>query len=125
MKQTGSPILLQAEYGPQAPIYADAIELDQGIFELFFIYENTGYHFQVTGTVPSNGYSFITSFDFRINSGLNPFMAGMSSTLSNPPSWVHALYISDTFVLAFAGDYLYSYDRASQDWEQKGLIPCP
>ena len=83
------------------------------------------YYFDVTGTPPGLIYTYQHTFDIRINSGLNPFSASTGSPMVAPPAWIHALYISDDLVVAFAGDHVYDYTISDGHWTEKSLIPCP
>ena len=123
--ETSSPIPLQTEYGPQAPLTVDAAEFDESSRRLYLIEGNTVYYFDVAGTPPTLSYSFLGTFDFRVNSGSNPFSAGPGSPMATPPAWVHALYISDDLVLTFAEDYKYVYDWSTKHWTKTTPITCP
>ena len=120
-----SGISLHTEYGASAPARVHAAEFDQADSTLYLIEANTVYEFSVSGTTPNNlAYSFLGTFVFNENSAANPFSASLSSPLSAPPTYPHALCILSDAVLAFAGEYLYKYDRTSQHWTQEGLSTC-
>ena len=116
----------QTEYGADAPLTVDAAVVDQTSIELYLILGNKGYHYQLSGTPPNSLlYAFLNTFDFTSNDASNPFAASLSSPLSVPPSYPHALFMNDDSALAFCEEDLYTYDRATQHWTLAGAYTCP
>ena len=125
-KQMANALPFADEYGSLAPVTVDAAEFDQTTWELYLIEANMVYHYYVSDVHPP-GLRYILEgvFDFRVNSISNPFSAGTESALDSPPAWVHALYVSNVMVLAFAADHIYKYDRITRSWSKSYRIPCP
>jgi hypothetical protein len=127
MMVTTSPKTLAAEYGV-APSVASAAALDETNKKLYLVEApNKVYPYDVTGSsYGTPGYVARPTFEFTVNGVNNPFSAGPSSPLSQPPSAPHALYIGlADYVLAYCGDSLYTYERTAQAWRLAGKYACP
>ena len=124
-KVTATPITFTSEFGSNAPFNVNAADLEESTRKLYLISGDTVYQYDVTGTPPNFSYSLLEVFDFTVNAAQNPFSAGISSALASPPPQPHALWISPSWVIAFSGDSVYSYQRSTGNWQKEGVIPCP
>ena len=121
---TSTPKTYQAEYGLPVPSQVDAAELDQTNMILYLIENNDVFTYTVTGTPPNSlSYTYTSTFDFSQNTA-NPFAAGGGSPLSSPPSCPHAMIITSDIVLVFSGANMFTYDKATQHWQQRAAMIC-
>ena len=115
---------LLSEFGPNSPSKVDAADYDRSQNNVFLIDGNTVYQYDTSGKPPSLSYTFTDSYIFNENSANNPFSAGVSSVLSTPPALPHALVMLPNVTIVLAGNFVYSCDRATNNWQQEGPIPC-
>lgn len=119
------PRPIATEYGPSAPSSVDASGHHFSEDTVYLLQHDTVYQFNTSGLPPACTYTFIASYELWVNSAQNPFSADVGvSVLPHAPRSIYTMYTDPSRVIVFAGTSVYQFDKATKNWENKGLIPC-
>ena len=123
-KESSYPKTIEEEVQQSpAPPFVNAAHYMYGI--VYMIAVDTVYAYSTFGTAPTLTYVFLKTFQFTENGSDNPFTAGLSSALDNPPSNISALYGNFNLILALSGREMYSYDISQKNWEYERMVSWP